>query len=228
MSGTVRIKICGVMHPEDALEAVKAGADLIGVNFVPGSPRHVDVKQALAICEALEGLDVERVALFKDAQWDEIAAILRRVPFERVQFHGDENEEDVEAVDLPTIKAIQGADQEAARTYPGSILLLDHPHQGGGQGKAWDWSEAEHLIAQGYDVIIAGGLTPENVASALTDVGEIPPWGVDVATGVEGEGYRKDPARMRAFVEAVRRIEAERQAEREAELEAAKEGGKAK
>ena len=91
MSGIVRIKICGVMHPEDALEAVKAGADLIGVNFVPGSPRQVDVKQALAICEALEGLDVERVALFRDAPWDEIDAILRRVPFERVQFHGDEN-----------------------------------------------------------------------------------------------------------------------------------------
>lgn len=217
MSGIVRIKICGVMHPEDALLAVEAGADLIGVNFVPGSPRQVDLKQALAICEALEGLDVERVALFRDAQWDEIDAILRRVPFERVQFHGDETEEDLEAVDLPTIKAIQGADQEAARTYPGSILLLDHPHQGGGQGQAWDWSEAEELIAQGYDVIIAGGLTPENVAMALADVGEILPWGVDVATGVEGENYRKDPARMRAFVEAVR--------SREAELEAAKESG---
>lgn len=220
MSGIVRVKICGVMHPEDAVEAVRAGADLIGINFVPGSPRQVDVKRALAICEAVEGMDVERVALFRNAQWDEIDGILRRVPFERVQFHGDETEEDVEAVDLPTIKAIQGADEEAARTYPGSILLLDHPHQGGGQGKAWDWSEAEQLIAQGYDVIIAGGLTPENVASALADVGEIPPWGVDVATGVEGPGHRKDPARMRAFVEAVRR--------KEAEIEAARESGDAK
>ena len=217
MSGIVRIKICGVMHPEDAVEAVKAGADLIGINFVPGSPRQVDVKTALAICEAVEGMDVERVALFKDAPWDEIDGILRRVPVERVQFHGDETEDEVEAVDLPTIKAIQGADEEAARTYPGSILLLDHPHAGGGQGQAWDWSEAEALIAQGYDVIIAGGLTPENVASALADVGEIPPWGVDVATGVEGPDYRKDPARMRAFVEAVR--------QKEAEIEAAKESG---
>ena len=217
MSGIVRIKICGVMHPEDAVEAVKAGADLIGINFVPGSPRQVDVKRALAICEAVEGMDVERVALFRDAPWDEIDGILRRVPFERIQFHGDESEEDVEAVDLPTIKAIHGADEEAARTYPGSILLLDHPHHGGGQGQAWDWSEAESLIAQGYDVIIAGGLTPENVGSALADVGEIPPWGVDVATGVEGPNYRKDPARMRAFVEAVR--------SKEAEIEAAKESG---
>ncbi|MFK7897455.1 MAG: N-(5'-phosphoribosyl)anthranilate isomerase [Myxococcota bacterium] len=204
MTGSVRIKICGVRNPEDALAAVEAGADLIGVNFVAGSPREVDAKQALAICEALEGVDVERVALFRDATWDKIDGILRRVPFERVQFHGDESEEDLEAIDLPTIKAIRGADQEAAETYPGSILLLDHPHSGGGLGQAWDWSEAEDLIAHGHDVLIAGGLNPENVAEALEDVGEIPPWGVDVATGVEGPDYRKDPEKMRAFVAAVR------------------------
>ncbi len=217
MTGSVRIKICGVLNPEDALAAVEAGADLIGVNFVAGSPREVDMKQAIAICEALEGQDVERVALFRDAGWDKIDGILRRVSFERVQFHGDESEEDIEAIDLPTIKAIRGADQEAAVTYPGSILLLDHPHAGGGQGQAWDWSEAEDLIAHGHDVLIAGGLTPENVAEALRDVGDIPPWGVDVATGVEGEGYRKDPEKMRAFVAAVRVREEEIEASKESE-----------
>lgn len=207
MTGSVRIKICGVMTAEDALRAVEAGADLIGVNFVPGSRREVDLKRAEAICSALEGHDVERVAVFQNAEWDTIDGILRRVPFERVQFHGEESEEEIEAVDLPSIKAIRGADQEAADIYPGSILLLDHPHEGGGQGRAWDWSEAEDLIANGHDVIIAGGLTPENVAAALADVGEIPPWGVDVATGVEGEGLRKDMKKMQAFVEAVRRRE---------------------
>jgi phosphoribosylanthranilate isomerase len=205
------------MNVEDALAAVEAGADLIGINFVDGSPRQVDPATALEICEALEGHEVERVALFRDASWDTIDPILRRVPFERVQFHGDETEEDLEAIDLPTIKAIRGADQEAAETYPGSILLLDHPHQGGGQGQAWDWSEAEDLIAHGYDVIIAGGLNPENVADALAEVGEIPPWGVDVATGVEGADRRKDPAKMRAFVAAVRA--------REEAIEADKESG---
>ena len=177
----------------------------------------MDPATALEICEALEGHEVERVALFRDASWDTIDPILRRVPFERVQFHGDETEEDLEAIDLPTIKAIRGADQEAAETYPGSILLLDHPHQGGGQGQAWDWSEAEDLIAHGYDVIIAGGLNPENVADALAEVGEIPPWGVDVATGVEGADRRKDPEKMRAFVAAVRA--------REEAIEADKESG---
>ena len=217
MTGSVRIKICGVQDVEDALAAVEAGADLIGINFVDGSPRQVDVPRALAICQALEEFDVERVALFRNARWDVIDPILQRVPFERVQFHGDETEEEVEAVDLPTIKAIRGADHDAAETYPSSILLLDHPHQGGGQGQTWDWSEAEDLIAHGYDVIVAGGLTPDNVASALADVGDIPPWGVDVATGVEDENRRKDAAKMRAFVEAVR--------EREEAVEAAKESG---
>jgi len=204
VTGSVRIKICGVRSIEDALAAVDAGADLIGINFVTGSPREVDSRMALEICEALESHNVERVALFRDAQWDDIDGILRRIPFERVQFHGSETEDEIEAIDLPTIKAIRGADQEAAETYPGSILLLDHPHEGGGQGLSWDWREAEDMIAHGLDVIIAGGLTPENVAEALADVGDIPPWGVDVATGVEGDDHRKDPVKMRAFVEAVR------------------------
>ena len=207
MSGSVRVKFCGVLTVDDALAAVDAGADLIGLNFVEGSPRQIDVRRAEAISRALEDAQVERVALFRDGTWDEIDNVLRRVEFERVQFHGDESEEDIEAVDLPAIKAIRGADREAAETYPGAILLLDHPHQGGGQGQTWDWSEAEELIVSGYDVIVAGGLTPENVGQALADVGDVLPWGVDVATGVEGPEYRKDPALMKAFVEAVRSYE---------------------
>jgi len=214
VSGNVRIKICGVQSVADALAAVEAGADLIGLNFVPGSPRCLDLRTAEAISEALEKEPVERVALFRDAAWDEIDTVLRRVDFDRIQFHGEETEEDIESIDLPAIKAIRGADQEAAEVYPGAILLLDHPHEGGGQGKAWDWSEAEDLIAHGYDVIVAGGLTPDNVEQALLDVGDIPPWGVDVATGVEGADGNKDPALMKAFVEAVKR-----HGENEAELD---------
>jgi phosphoribosylanthranilate isomerase len=207
VSGSVRIKICGIQTPDDALAAIDAGADLLGFNFVQGSPRQLDLKRAEAICAALADQPVERIALFRDATWDEIDNVLRRVDFDRVQFHGDETEEDIEAIDLPAIKAIRGADLEAAETYPGALLLLDHPHEGGGQGNEWDWSEAEQLIAMGYDVIIAGGLTPENVGRAIEAVGEILPWGVDVATGVEGEDYRKDPEKMKAFVQAVRRQE---------------------
>jgi phosphoribosylanthranilate isomerase len=207
VSGTVRIKFCGIRSPEEAEAAVASGADLIGVNFVPDSPRRVDIRAAEEICQGVEGSGVERVALFRDATWEEIEHVLRRCNFDRVQLHGEETEEQVEQVDLPVIKAIRGADLEAAEAYPGTILLLDHPSEGGGRGKVWDWSEAAELIGRGFDVILAGGLTPENVGQALGQIGEVLPWGVDCATGVESDGYHKDAGKMKAFVEAVRKAE---------------------
>jgi phosphoribosylanthranilate isomerase len=206
VSGTIRIKICGITHPDDAQAALDAGADLIGLNFVPGSPRELDLKHAAAICESMEGR-IERVGVFRDALREEIDRVLRRCELERIQFHGDESEEDVEAVDLPVIKAIRGADLEAAEAYPGTMLLLDHPSDGGGKGISWNWSDASELISRGYDVILAGGLSPDNVGQAIADLGDLLPWGVDVATGVEGASRRKDPAKIAAFVEAVRKAE---------------------
>jgi phosphoribosylanthranilate isomerase len=187
---------------------VDAGADLIGLNFVPGSPRCIDLKTAEAIAKRVGGA-VERVAVFLDAAWDEIERVTRRVDLERIQFHGEEPPEEVELVDLPVIKALRGADLEAAERYPGAVLLLDHPTEGGGRGKPWNWSDASELLLHGYDVILAGGLTPENVGQALGDLGDLLPWGVDVATGVEGERHRKDAARIRAFIAAVRSAEGE-------------------
>ena len=206
MSG-VRIKVCGIIHPDDAQAAVDAGVDLVGLNFVPRTPRCLDLRRAEAIAERVAGR-VERVAVFRDASWEEIERVIRRIEVERVQLHGDEPPEDVEQVDLPVIKAIRGADKEAAERYPGTILLLDHPTEGGGRGRAWNWSDATPLIDEGHDVILAGGLDPRNVGQVLADLGDLLPWGVDVATGVEGEAYRKDPAKIAAFIEAVRKAEA--------------------
>ncbi len=200
---TVRIKICGITHPDDARAAVDAGAALIGVNLVPGSPRCVDLRTAEAICRRVGG-EVDRVAVFRDAPPEEIARVLRRMDLERVQLHGSETEEDVEAVDLPVIKAIRGADLETAESFPGTLLLVDHPEEGAGSGKPWNWGDASALISRGFDVILAGGLTPENAREALASLGDLLPWGVDVATGVEGADRRKDPARLAAFVRAVR------------------------
>ena len=209
MSGSIRVKICGIQSADEALEAVRAGADLIGLNFVPESPRCIDVRTADTICEAVGSETVETVALFSNAVWEEMDRVLRRVDFDRVQLHGDETEQDVEAVDLPVIKALRGADLAAAQAYPGAILLLDHPTGGAGKGLGWDWGDASALVEQGYDVILAGGLDPTNVERAVTGLGGMSPWGVDVATGVEAGDYRKDKDRMVAFVEAVRRAEVE-------------------
>jgi phosphoribosylanthranilate isomerase len=206
VSVNVRIKICGITHPDDAQIAVDAGADLIGLNFVPGSSRELEIKTAVAIAERVAG-QIERVAVFRDAMPDEIERVLRRVDLERVQLHGHESEEDVEAIDLPVIKSIEGADVEAAEQYPGTILLVDHPTQGGGGGNVWSWGDSSILIQNGHDIIIAGGLDPDNVAEALGSFEDVLPWGVDVATGVEGPGPRKDPARIAAFIEAVRKVE---------------------
>jgi len=203
----VRIKVCGIIHPDDAQAAVDAGVDLVGLNFVPRTPRCLDLRRAEAIAQRVAGR-VERVAVFSDASWEEIERVIRRIEVERVQLHGDEPPEDVEQVDLPVIKAIRGADKEAAERYPGTILLLDHPTEGGGRGRAWNWSDATPLIDEGHDVILAGGLDPRNVGQVLADLGDLLPWGVDVATGVEGDAYRKDPAKIAAFIEAVRRAEA--------------------
>jgi phosphoribosylanthranilate isomerase len=129
---TIRIKICGIIHPEDAVMAVEAGADLIGLNFVPGSPRALDVARAAEIADAVAG-SVERVGVFCNAEPDEIERVLRRVDLDRLQFHGEETEEEVEEVDLPVIKAIRGADLEAADTYPGRPRV---------EGVAWSGSGA--------------------------------------------------------------------------------------
>ncbi|WPC06664.1 phosphoribosylanthranilate isomerase [Pseudomonas benzenivorans] len=201
----VRSKICGITRVEDALIAVEAGADAIGLVFYAKSPRAVSVPQARAIVAALPPF-VTTVGLFVDASADELNAVLRAVPLDLLQFHGDETAASCEAVGRPYMKAlrVRPGDDVAARIEPyasAAGILLDTYVAGvpGGTGETFDWS----LVPRGLTkpVVLAGGLTPENVAAAIT---RVRPYGVDVSGGVEASKGIKDAEKIRAFVSAVR------------------------
>ncbi|WP_263144246.1 phosphoribosylanthranilate isomerase [Pseudomonas sp. RIT-PI-AD] len=201
----VRSKICGITRIEDALAAAAAGADAIGLVFYPASPRAVSLAQARAIIAALPPF-VTTVGLFVDASRCALGEILDAVPLDLLQFHGDESPEQCEGHGRPYIKALRvraGEDIEAyAQAYRGaSGILLDAYVAGvpGGTGQAFDWSLVPGRLSK--PVILAGGLTPENVATAIR---QVRPYAVDVSGGVEvGKGI-KDGDKVRAFLREVR------------------------
>ncbi len=198
-----RIKICGITRPEDALAAAEAGADAIGLVFWPGSPRQVDIARAQSICLALPPF-VSTVGLFLDPQESWVEEVLRQVPLDLLQFHGNEAPLECARYGWPYIKAIgMKGDVDAVRhaeRYPDAQgFLLDSHRLGeaGGTGKTFDWSVVPELPRP---VILAGGLNADNVAEAVRVVR---PWAVDVSSGVEVEPGIKDPALMRRFVSEV-------------------------
>lgn len=201
----VRSKICGITRIEDALAAVQAGADAIGFVFYPKSPRAVTFQQARDIIRALPPF-VTTVGLFVNTSRCEMGELLDAVPLDLLQFHGDEIVADCDCWHRPYIKAVRvkaGDDIAAAcRAFPSaSGILLDTYVEGvpGGTGEAFDWS----LIPQGLSkpIILAGGLTPDNVAAAIA---QVRPYAVDVSGGVEASRGIKDHAKIQAFIEAVR------------------------
>ncbi len=201
----VRSKICGITRIEDALLAAEAGADAIGLVFYAKSPRAVDVPQARAIIAALPPF-VTTVGLFVNASRGELNAILEAVPLDLLQFHGDETADDCAGYHRPYIKAlrVRPGEDVAARCaeFPRAAgILLDTFVAGvpGGTGETFDWS----LVPEnpGCPIILAGGLTAENVGEAIR---RVRPWAVDVSGGVEASKGIKDAAKVRAFVAAVR------------------------
>jgi phosphoribosylanthranilate isomerase len=204
MSG-VRSKICGITRIEDALAAVDAGADAIGFVFYAKSPRAVSVEEARAIIAALPPF-VTTVGLFVNISRCELTEILEIVPLDLLQFHGDETPEDCDGYHRPYIKAlrVQAGDDIAAscRAYSrASGILLDTYVAGvpGGTGEAFDWSLIPQTLSK--PIILAGGLTPDNVAQAIA---QVRPYAVDVSGGVEMSKGIKDHDRIRAFMHAVR------------------------
>ncbi|HUA81815.1 MAG TPA: phosphoribosylanthranilate isomerase [Dyella sp.] len=200
-----RIKFCGMTRVEDALLAAQLGADAIGVVLTAHSKRRVSLPQARAIVEAMPPF-VTTVALCMDDEANFVQEIIDTVRPSMLQFHGNESDEWCVQFGQPYLKAIAMGEGAAAlyqlRDHPHAAGLLLDGHglgEAGGSGKSFDWSLMPRDLKQ--PLILAGGLTSDNVATAIRAA---QPWAVDVASGVESAPGIKDPIKLRAFVEAVR------------------------
>jgi phosphoribosylanthranilate isomerase len=202
-----RVKICGITRVEDAGAAARAGADAIGLVFEPASPRYVEVERARAIAASLPPF-VTVVGLFVNAAPERIREVLSRVRIDLIQFHGAETPAQCRLHPRPYIKAVsmrEAVDLHAVQSAYGDAagLLLDaySPGVAGGSGTAFDWTRVPRDLDK--PVILAGGLTPANVAEAVRTTR---PYAVDVSSGVESAKGVKDAGKIAAFIEAVRNL----------------------
>lgn len=208
----ITVKICGVTSWEDAKAACDAGANWLGFNFYPKSLRRISTGEAAQIRAKLPK-EVEAAGVFVNAAPAEIRSLLSLVRLTAAQLHGDEAPEVAAQVAqfIPVIKAFRVGAGFPLATFGGyrevQSFLLDgvRPGQYGGTGQTTDWALAKHAAAL-HRILLAGGLRPENVAEAIRTVR---PWGVDVASGVESKPGKKDHAKVRAFIDAVRALEGE-------------------
>ena len=203
-----RIKFCGITRIDDAHLAASLGVDAIGFVFVPASLRCVEATQASAIAVALPPL-VSLVALFKDASAEQIKQVIATLRPQILQFHGAEDAAFCQSFGLPYWKSVSMqqpanfAVVQATHPQAQALLLDSHGADGmGGTGQVFDWTRIPSASRQA--LILAGGLRPENVAQAVRIAR---PSAVDVSSGIEASPGVKDAARMRAFVEAVRRAD---------------------
>jgi len=207
----VKVKVCGITNLEDAVAAIEAGADLLGFNFYRQSVRYVEPKTARSIVAQIRsgGRVPQVIGVFVNLSASEIHAIMREVDLDQAQLHGDESIDWLAQVTgFKTIRPQSlGEAETQAQTYAVAsepALLIDAYRTGeyGGTGQVGDWSLAAS-IARRYPILLAGGLTPDNVADAIR---QVQPWGVDVASGVEAAPGKKDVTKMRAFVANARAV----------------------
>jgi len=206
----VRVKVCGITNLEDALVAAAAGADALGFNFWPPSPRYLEPRRAAEIIAHLPPF-VTPVGVFVDESRAAIGRVAAAVGVTAVQLHGDELPEDAAMlaslgfVVLKAFRVGRGFRPRRLRNYSSAAAFLldaDVKSQRGGTGKSFDWRIARQAGRYGR-ILLAGGLAPENVVEAIR---QAQPYGVDVCTGVEKKPGRKDHARLREFI---RRAKAE-------------------
>jgi len=196
----MRVKICGITRQEDLLAAVAAGADALGFVFAPRSRRVLDPDTAAALARRVPPF-VSRVGLFMDQDFEQVRRILDRVPLSLLQFHGHEDAAFCRRFGLPYIKALAMGSApslaHAARSFADAAgLLLDSHRSGetGGTGRTFDWAGVPDLE---LPLILAGGLTPDNVRQAVR---QVRPWAVDVSSGVEDAPGIKNAEKMKIFI----------------------------
>ncbi len=198
-----KVKICGLMELEHVKVAVESGADAIGFVFAK-SRRQVTVEQSKELATAVQS-NVLKIGVFVNESLEEVGRIAREVPLDVVQLHGDEDFDYVQRLSLPTIKALSIRNQEDVRQalrYEVDYFLFDAPgvEYRGGSGHSFDWSLLTKANISHDKVILAGGLTENNINEAINSV---KPFMVDVSSGVE-TAQRKDAEKIRTFIRAVR------------------------
>jgi phosphoribosylanthranilate isomerase len=203
-----RIKICGITRAEDALFAADRGADFLGFIFVPGTPRYIDPDRAIEIIEdvrAVHDKPPRFVGVFRDSSVDYINEIVAAVGLDLVQLHGEESDAVAAGAGVPAIKALRISEAMPDTSAYGSAswLLFDtwDAHHAGGTGRRFDWSLLARYERQ-KPFFLSGGLTPDNVAAAISLVR---PDAIDVASGVEASPGVKDHAALGRLFERVRR-----------------------
>jgi phosphoribosylanthranilate isomerase len=206
-----KIKICGIKTVNDALAAMDAGSDLLGFNFYPKSPRYISVGQCRDIMSVMRKYGhILYVGVFVNVSVAEVRSTMETCALTLAQLHGDETPQMLNSLYGKAFKAFRGVPESVSgfAREDSPAFLVDASVKGayGGTGMKADWSGAAQLATQ-YPLLLAGGLTPENVADAVRRVN---PWGVDVASGVESVPGKKDPVKMKAFVQAVRNLQSPR------------------
>ena len=200
------VKICGITNFDDALAAVDADADMLGFNFYAGSPRYIEPEEARSIINKLPKTVIS-VGVFVNESLDDIERIASTSGVSVLQLHGDESPEYCGALQrrhlLKVFNTSKDFDLERISDYDVQLIMLDAVAETarGGTGRLSDWSKARQVRELFPTMFLAGGLSPENVSAAIE---EVKPFGVDACSSLELTPGKKDPARVRAFIAAVR------------------------
>lgn len=202
----VKVKICGITSYYDAVAAMDMGADILGFNFYPGSPRYITPQKAGEIINMLPAF-IDTAGIIVNASIDQIRETLDLCPLDWVQLHGDETPDFCRSLmyhNVKTMKAIRVKDRtdvEKMKNYSTDAILLDAFHQDkyGGTGDTFDWSFVRHATKR---IFLAGGINPDNAAAAV----KLGVYGIDVCSGIEAEPGKKDHKKMKKLFDNIKHL----------------------